>query len=607
MTTDKAVLTNGSRRGSGWAVLSISLLFLLATLFPASAAASFPWVNQAAMQNEESGLLRSTFIIETSVGATIPRHLFLSHPYIDFYEGEGFDRNFFTWAPATEVGDDYMAGRAWTGCGHEIGVAGEQIAVPGSWSHCASWDVKLGTANQMRHDVQTGPLTGFRWGDTFVSDICGNWSPANTAAKDSPAPTISGVKYEDLNADGNRDAGEPGLSDWTIQLFYNGTHVATTTTGAGGAYSFRLNADTMSIGGGTYTVKEVQKAGWHQEESPGAVAVPAGAGEHVYGGNDFGNWRPATISGHKFDDSDVDGLWDEGESPLAEWGIALSGGNEQSTGADGSYSFSVRPGTYTVGEASRSGWRQTAPGGSGTFKYTVVSGQVVKGADFGNVCLGGVSVNPIDDSTGEAISGMKVRLEEVSVPGILENEPALPRTTTGLPQFGELLPGTYRVTAFLPGGVFTTDPDAVLVEGRFALVKEVTVAECETTELPLHLFTESTPGKVTGGIKIALPVKYGTGGFNFMTRGGEPQGVLQYEDHGTGSNLHTSAIEAIAIEGQVAWIWGKVQFEGDLQRFRLRLVDAGEPGLEDRFELTVAPGYKAGFGETLGGGNVQIH
>jgi hypothetical protein len=237
----------------------------------------------------------------------------------------------------------------------------------------------------------------------------------------------------------------------------------------------------------------------------------------------------------------------------------------------------------------------------------VISGQEVEGLDFGNVCLGGVVVEPFDDSTGEQLTGLEVRLEEVSVPGILANEPSLPRETTDAPDFGELLPGTYRVTAFLPEGVFTTDPDAILVEGRFAVVQEVTVGECATTDLPIHLFTGSTPGKVTGGVKIDVPAGFATSGFEFMTRAGIPRGTLEYQDHATGLNLHTDWIEAIYVSGDTAWIWGKVDYEGALQRFRLRLVDAGEPGVEDHYELTVAPGYEAGEGETIAGGNVQIH
>ena len=581
-------------------LLACSFLGVLAAL-PAGASASFPWVNQEALRNETDPVLRSTYIIDAPPGTMLSRGLFLSQPYLGLYLKEGFDRNFLTWAPHTSVNDTYMASHNWTGCGET------QVPVSPGFSYC--WPaVKLNSAKHISEEVLHGPLTGFKWGDNFLSDICGNWSPANGAPKASPAPTIAGVKYEDLNADGVREPGEPGLAGWKIELFFEGKYVTSTTTGAGGAYSFRLDADAFpQLGEGAYTLKEESREGWHLEEAPGPIAVHYGVGEHNYGGNDFGNWRPATISGHKFDDSNVDGVWGSVETPLSSWGIQLSNGEEALTSAEGDYSFSVRPGPYTVAEAGREGWRQTAPGAPGSFERTVISGQEVEGLDFGNVCLGGVDVEPVDDSTGEPLAGLEVRLEEVSVPGILDNEPSLPRETTGTPDFDELLPGEYRVTAFLPEGVFTTDPDAILVEGRFAVVKEVAVGECATTGLPLHLFTQSTRGKATGGVRIDIPGGFATSGFEFMTRAGSPRGTLEYQDHATGLDLHTAQIEAIYVSGEVAWIWGKVDYEGALQRFRLRLVDTGEPGRDDRYELTVAPGYEAGQGETIAGGNVQIH
>jgi hypothetical protein len=580
--------------------LTITCLVLgLSSVLPAAASASFPWFNQAEMQFEQDASLRETFVIDTGPGEVISRQRFLSQPYLGFYEGEGFDRNFFTWAPHATVGDEYMTGRGWTGCGSV------QIPVPGGPSHCAPEAIKFGAPGSMREDVLNGQLGGYKWGETFISDICGNWSPTNTASKVSPMPVIEGVKYEDQNVDGVRESGEPGLPGWKIYLFYNGKEVASTTTGAGGAYSFPLNADTMPIGAGTYTLKEESREGWRQQKAPKPIFISFGAGEAHFEGNDFGNWQPAVISGHKFDDSDADGTWGEGENPLAEWGIQLSNGEELSTAADGSYSFSVRPGTYTVNELLQDGWRQTTPGGSGSFEFTVTSGQVVEGVDFGNVCLGGVSVESLDSSTGEPFAGLEVSLEEVSVPGVLENEPSLPRTATGAADFNELLPGTYRIVAFLPEGVFTTDP-VVAREGRFAIVEEVTVSECETTELPLHLFSQSN-GKVTGGTRIAVPGGYATAGFELMTRRGVPRGSFEYADHATSLHLHTAAIEAIDVSGNVAWVWGKANFAGDQRRFLLRLVDAGEPGRQDRFELIVVPGYEAGQGETISGGNVQIH
>lgn len=595
-------MLNGTRHWVKTALLGLCLTLLMGAALPAAASATYPWANQAAMQNEEESALRDTFIVRPASGATISRQRFRSQPYRGFYKSFGFDRNFFTWAPKVSVGDGYVVGRRWTAC------KGTQVPVSGGPSHCAASAVKLGAeAKFVRESVTGGKLTGFKWGNAFVSNICGNWSPTNASKKAPPIPKIRGVKYEDLNADGSRDPGEPGLGGWTMRLLYNGSQVTTTTTSASGAYSFNLDAEALPIGKGTYRVKEVLKPGWHQSEAPGSIAIGYGIGDEVFGGNDFGNWEPATIAGSKFDDSNVDGKWGASEFGLPDWTIGLSNGDETLTAADGSYSFSVRPGTYTVGETVQGGWRQSAPGLPGTYEYTVVSGQVVTDVDFGNVCLGTIEVDPIDDSTGESLTDVEIRIEEVSVPGILENEPPLPRTTTGTPTFGELLPGAYRVVAFLPEGVFTTDPDAAIVEERFAIVKEIVVNECETTNVPIHTFTESTPGKITGGIRLALPGGFATSGFEFMTRKGQPRGTLQYNDHVSGLNLHTKTIEAIYVDGEVAWVWGKVEVEGAQRRFRLRLVDAGEPGFSDRYELTLENGYDAGQGGTIDKGNVQLH
>src|SRR5262249_57322760 len=79
--------------------------------------------------------------------------------------------------------------------------------------------------------------------------------------------TKSGVKFSDLNGDGPKDAGEPGLPGWDIRAYTdsNGNGVrdngettfALSTTDASGAYSFSLNP-------GKYVVCEVLQATWNQ-------------------------------------------------------------------------------------------------------------------------------------------------------------------------------------------------------------------------------------------------------------------------------------------------------------------------------------------------------
>lgn len=566
--------------------LILTLVVAVSMALPSFASAA-TWANEDAMR--ESTLYRDTFVYDPGLNHTIPRSAFVQAPLAGYYEERGFNANFLNWAHVQEAN---LGAAEWSGCNP----GSHPQPCPASSIH---WSV-VGAS------IGSGRLTVLTSGGAFISIVCGNYSRSGSGGP--TPPRISGVKYEDMNANGKRDSGEPGLSGWTIKLRYEGKVVASTTTASDGGYSFTLDAVKLHVGAGKYQVEEVLKSGWVASQAPGPVSVPLGAGGNTYTGRNFGNYRPATLAGVKYDDSNVNGEREVDEDGVEGWTISLSNGEQRSTDAEGAFSFSVRPGTYTLSELQQEGWRQTSPGEGGTHTFTVVSGQIVEGIEFGNVCLGDVSVAAVDDSTGEPVS-MEVRLEEVSVPGILSNEPGLPRTAPGTPtDFGDLLPGTYRVVAFLPEGVYTTDPDVTPVEGRFAIVKEISVEECETTSLLLHTITDSTPDAlVTGGVKIAVPEGFATGAFEFMTRKGEPRGTLQYWDHATGLNLHTSTIDLIHVDGEEALVWGHVSVGGSPQVFLLRLVDAGEPGTADRFELTLASGYEAGHGETLIGGNVQIH
>lgn len=100
------------------------------------------------------------------------------------------------------------------------------------------------------------------------------------------------------------------------------------------------------------------------------------------------------ISGTVFFDMSYDGVRDADEAGLESWTVMLSGPVTATTVTDaaGNYSFTGLPaGTYTVCEAQRFGWIQTAPqspsGCASGFGYTVVitAGGTVGQNDFGNV------------------------------------------------------------------------------------------------------------------------------------------------------------------------------------------------------------------------------
>ncbi|MCU0983103.1 MAG: hypothetical protein MUF25_28420, partial [Pirellulaceae bacterium] len=246
--------------------------------------------------------------------------------------------------------------------------------------------------------------------------------------------TKSGVKFEDANGNGVKDADEPSLSGWTIQLTGTdglGTPVnLSTTTDVNGAYLF-------SVPPGTYTVNEVPQSGWTSSYPPsGSYTVTLQSGQ-ADSDNDFGNFRHATKSGVKFEDANGNGAKDAGEPGKAVWPIRLTGadglGNpvnlETTTDSDGRYSFRVPPGAYMVYETlPGADWHQsfpqagpgivTAPNGTLGYQVALVSGQLDSDNDFGNYCdvtNGGVKFadlngNGVRDTGEPGLPGWAMRL-----------------------------------------------------------------------------------------------------------------------------------------------------------------------------------------------------
>jgi len=99
------------------------------------------------------------------------------------------------------------------------------------------------------------------------------------------------VKYNDLDGDGVRDPGEPGLAGWTITVTDQNNNSQTVTTDALGNYSFTVPAPA------SYTVAEALLSGWTQTAPPsGSYLVSVAANQSV--SLLFGNWKK---SGNKCD------------------------------------------------------------------------------------------------------------------------------------------------------------------------------------------------------------------------------------------------------------------------------------------------------------------
>ena len=298
----------------------------------------------------------------------------------------------------------------------------------------------------------------------------GNWQPA----------TVIAHKFDDQNGDGTLDVGEPGLSGWTMTLYSDAactsaaSHSGLTNpaiTGAGGDASF------LNLPGGDYYVKETGQAGW-TETTPVCQKASVSAGQTTT--TNVGNWQPASITAHKFNDQDGSGLQNGSEPDLQGWVMTLYSGATCSgsalgfgaTGSDGTVTFAGLPaGDYSIRETLESGWTAS----TGTCQSASVSAGGQKTINFGNwqpAVIAAFKFNDLNGSKALAASG------EPGLAGwtmTLYPQPACTGTaldsgstdTSGIYTFTTLLkPGTYYVQETAQAGWIATTPacQAVTVE-----------------------------------------------------------------------------------------------------------------------------------------------
>ncbi len=289
---------------------------------------------------------------------------------------------------------------------------------------------------------------------------------------------IKGCKYNDLNGNGVRDPGEPGIPGVTIVL-KQGSTTYTEKTGCNGCYEFSKHL----FAGSTWTLSERVPSGWVQTSPPGgSYAIKVRYSGEKFSGKDFGNTREtATIIGRKFEDLNWNGAWDAGEPFLNGWTIELrdDAGNKIATDVtgtetvggitgDGYFCFGgctaqgftggkdmiLAAGTYTVSEIGEPGWVSSSPD---DISVTLTCKQIWDNLLFGNTrTTGSICGNKILRNTGEFLDGWTIRLSRGSIP--------VGEVITG--QDGEkghycftgLAPGVYTVSEDLQDGFIALDP-----------------------------------------------------------------------------------------------------------------------------------------------------
>jgi hypothetical protein len=291
---------------------------------------------------------------------------------------------------------------------------------------------------------------------------------------------IGGIKFEDLNANGVRDPGEPGLSGFTITLTPaspGAPPVGTTTTDSNGNFIF------LDVAPATYTLSEVIQPGFSLTvPALNSITVTLAAGGSSIA-NEFGNFRgvlTGTIAGAKFNDLNGNGVRDAGEPGLAGVTITRTSSINDPVGANlsvvtdaqGNFTFAAVPfGSFTISETVPAGFVQTFPGGPGTVSANVNFAQRnVTGLLFGNRALAGTvsgvkfndaNGNGVRDAEETGLAGVTIRLTDASN--------AVRTTTTdasGAFSFTNVNAGAYVVSEVVPNGFTQTAPAAL---GTFAI------------------------------------------------------------------------------------------------------------------------------------------
>ncbi len=285
---------------------------------------------------------------------------------------------------------------------------------------------------------------------------------------------IGGVKFEDLNANGVRDPGEPPLAGVTVSLF-PGTPA---TPGVSRSAVTDVNGNFLftNVAPGPYFLVETTPAGFTQTTPvSGFITVTSVSGGSSIN-NVFGNFRgilTGTISGTKFLDTNGNGVRDPGEVGQPNVTFTISGPvgftpRTVVTGADGTFSFTGVPfGTYTVAETVPPGFRQTLPAAPGTATATLnVSARAVSGLVFGNQALAlpasisglkfiDVNGNGVRDAGEPGGAGVTVRL---SGPGGVGTGVQTTTAADGSFTFSGVAAGTYLVSEVIPAGFTQTAP-----------------------------------------------------------------------------------------------------------------------------------------------------
>lgn len=432
-------------------------------------------------------------------------------------------------------------------------------------------------------DTRSNTITGIRLPPDVVTDAIGY------AFEELKAAQITGWVYEDKNNDAKLDTGEDKIAaPSTVVLSgkaYNGQDLSkfaglslSQSSNASG-YRFKDLPPSDSTG---YTVQQTQdpagylngKTSVQPENDAHNIAGQVAAADiykntikqivlhsaGVASGNNFGELKPASISGYAFIDANENAFRDAGEiSGVTGMNVAITGVDDQgvvdikpvSTGNNGAYTFpNLRPGTYEItiskiagmtyvgaqigDKGGKSGTAVGPTGDPGAKGETQITNIVLKADDQG--------LNYNFGQSGKGLSG-KVYVD-LNGNGMLDaGEPGIQGVKIYLS--GETKDGRNVCTAIHPNDCFVitgSDGSYNFVGLPESSSAGYTLKEQPQSEAPLNRYAdgEETVGSLGGnksvndeisGIQLA-----GTFGFNynFGEKGIDLPGRVYVDSNGNG-------------------------------------------------------------------------
>ncbi len=204
---------------------------------------------------------------------------------------------------------------------------------------------------------------------------------------------LSGTVFNDLNDNGVRDGGEPGIPN--VRVFLDST--GDKKYNVGERFAITDGAGFYSFSG----LKPGRRTFYHETPTGFRLTRPAVRGYYIakiiadqaVSGVDFGDTSTGQISGNVFNDANANGVLETGERGIGPWRVFMDGnanglfdGGENSVLTDkyGNYIFrAVQPGTYSIREVLIPNFRLVTPK-KNLYTVKITGIEVVAGRHFAN-------------------------------------------------------------------------------------------------------------------------------------------------------------------------------------------------------------------------------